>query len=117
LSVVLQAGAAPVASSPSSQIVQTPTSSAPAPATQIRYKYKYPEAYPTPPGEEDEVWNKLFTAADSRLYNKHGKSAIESKKYRASGATYQLALQMLQEKKDKAASATLAGGGKSSLFP
>ena len=70
-----------------------------------KYKYKYPQAYPTPDGEDDEVWNKLYTAADSRLYNKHGKNANESKKYRMSGETRILALQMLQEKKDKVAGA------------
>jgi COMPASS component SPP1 len=83
----------------------------PAASPAKRYKYKYPEAYPTPPGEDDETWNKLFTAADSRLYNRHGKSATESKKYRASGETYQLALRMLQERKEKAA----GGGGMLSL--
>jgi hypothetical protein len=74
-----------------------------------RYKYKYPEAYPTPPGEDDEKWNKIFTAADSRLYNRHGKSAVESKKYRTSGETYKLALQMLAEKNAK--EAAIAAGG------
>jgi COMPASS component SPP1 len=93
------------------------SSSSAAPVTQAvqsiastqRYKYKYPEAYPTPDGEDDEVWNKLFTAADSRLYNKHGKNANESKKYRASGATRELALKMLQEKKEKLATETAGG--------
>jgi COMPASS component SPP1 len=63
----------------------------------------------------------LFTAADSRLYNRHGKSATESKKYRTSGETYQLALRMLQEKKDKAAgsmfSPFLHGHIANSAFP
>lgn len=43
------------------------------------------------------------------MYNRHGKSANESRKYRQSGETYQLALKMLQEKKEKLA-AQAAGG-------
>lgn len=102
---------APAAASSSSSKPSQPTPPATAAAPAVRrYKYKYPEAYPTPPGEDDETWNKLFTAADSRLYNKHGKNSNESKKYRTSGETYQLALRMLQEKKDKAAA--LAAGGR-----
>lgn len=84
-----------------------------APAVQ-HYKYKYPQAYPTPSGEDDETWNKLYTAADSRMYNKHGKTAVESKKKRISGETYQLALKMLQERKDKAA---LVASGEFRLSP
>jgi COMPASS component SPP1 len=111
LPFLLQPGAAPAASSSSSQ---TPSLAAPATAPPKKFKYKYPEAAPTPPSEEDEIWNKLYTAADSRMYNKHGKSANESRKYRQSGETYQLALQMLREKKDKAAA--LAAGGIFSPF-
>ena len=101
--LLLQTGAA----STSQQGLATATTAAAPPAP--RYKYKYPEAYPTPPGEDDERWNKIFTAADSRLYNRHGKSAVESKKYRTSGETYRLALQMLKEKNDK--EAAIAAGG------
>jgi COMPASS component SPP1 len=68
------------------------------------YKYKYPEAAPTPDGEDDDEWNKVYTAADSRFYNKHGKSSQASKKYRLSGETYELAVTMLAEKKEKARS-------------
>jgi hypothetical protein len=42
------------------------------------------------------------------MYNKHGKSSTESKKYRTSGETYELALRMLKEKKDKAAGSKLS---------
>jgi COMPASS component SPP1 len=68
------------------------------------FKYKYPQASPTPPGVDDTEWNKLFTAADSRFYNKAHKSAVASKAKRESGETYALALQMLQEKRGKAVS-------------
>src|SRR3954452_11558028 len=66
------------------------------------FKYKYPQAKPTPPGVDDTEWNKIYTAADSRNYNKHNKSATESKKYREKGETYDLALLMLKEKREKA---------------
>jgi COMPASS component SPP1 len=66
------------------------------------FKFKYPQARPTPPGVDDTEWNKLFTAADSRFYNKAQKNAIVSKAKRESGDTYTLALQMLKEKRDKA---------------
>ena len=93
---------------PNSQISQPPTS--PSRSAQISnnapgFRYKYPTAKPTPPGVDDTEWNKLYTAADSRFYNKHGKDANESKKYRNSGETYQLALKMLEEKREKAAKA------------
>lgn len=66
------------------------------------YKYKYPEAAPTPEGEDDDEWNKVYTAADSRFYNKHGKSSQASKKYRQSRETYELAVTMIADKKQKA---------------
>jgi COMPASS component SPP1 len=65
------------------------------------FKYKYPEAAPTPPGEDDVEWNKVYTAADSRFYNRNGKSADRSRKYRQSGETYLLAIEMMAEKKEK----------------
>ncbi|KAH8597930.1 hypothetical protein B0O99DRAFT_540053 [Bisporella sp. PMI_857] len=65
------------------------------------FRYKYPQAKPTPEGVDDTEWNKIFTAADSRFYNKHGKNAKESEKYRIRGETYQLALRMLDEKREK----------------
>ncbi|PVH88897.1 hypothetical protein DL98DRAFT_565742 [Cadophora sp. DSE1049] len=77
------------------------------------FKYKYPQAKPTPEGEDDTVWNRIYTAADSRMYNKHHKSANESRKYRDSGETRTLALRMLVENKEKhykAVAAALAGG-------
>jgi COMPASS component SPP1 len=67
------------------------------------FKYKYPEAKPTPPGVDDAEWNKIFTAADSRFYNKAHKNANASKVKRGTGETRALALQMLQEKREKAA--------------
>ncbi|TVY38786.1 Set1 complex component [Lachnellula subtilissima] len=84
---------------------------------QSGYKYKYPEAAPTPEGEDDDEWNKVYTAADSRFYNKHGKSSQASKKYRQSGETYELAVTMIADKKQKARNdynsqaAELTGGG------
>ncbi|KAG9238736.1 hypothetical protein BJ875DRAFT_415639 [Amylocarpus encephaloides] len=65
------------------------------------FKYKYLEAKPTPPGEDDAEWNKVYTAADSRFYNRNGKNADKSRKYRLSGETYELALKMMAEKKEK----------------
>lgn len=81
------------------------------------FKFKYPEARPTPPGEDDTEWNKIFTAADSRIYNRNKKSANESKKFRGTGATYELALQMLAEKKAKAAAAAAEEAAGSSTTP
>jgi COMPASS component SPP1 len=65
------------------------------------FKYKYPEAKPTPPGEDDVVWNRTYTAADSRMYNKNGKDHNNSRKIRASGDTYTLSLQIHWENKQK----------------
>jgi COMPASS component SPP1 len=65
------------------------------------FKYKYSQASPTPPGVDDTDWNKIYTAADSRMYNKHGKNANNSKKFRESGETRVLALSMLKEKMEK----------------
>lgn len=65
------------------------------------FKYKYPEAKPTPPGEDDVVWNRTYTAADSRMYNKNGKDHNNSRKIRASGETYTLSLQIHWENKQK----------------
>lgn len=76
------------------------------------FKYKYPEAAPTPEGEDDTAWNKVYTAADSRMYNKHGKDANNSRKYRQSGETRALALVMLQEKKAKEAAGILPRASK-----
>jgi COMPASS component SPP1 len=72
------------------------------------FKYKYPQASPTPPGEDDTVWNKVYTAADSRMYNKHHKNANESRKYRESGETRALAIKMLASNKEKHANAIAA---------
>ncbi|RDL41060.1 uncharacterized protein BP5553_01039 [Venustampulla echinocandica] len=77
------------------------------------FKYKYPEAAPTPPGEDDIEWNRTYTAADSRFYNKNGKSAQQSRKFRQSGETYQLALQMMEAKKMKSDTTTTGGLGSS----
>lgn len=65
------------------------------------FKFKYPEAKPTPPGEDDVVWNRTYTAADSRMYNKNGKDHNNSRKIRASGDTYTLSLQIHWENKQK----------------
>jgi COMPASS component SPP1 len=72
------------------------------------FRYKYPQAAPTPPNEDDVVWNKVYTAADSRMYNKHHKNANESRKYRESGETRILALRMLASNKEKHAQAVAA---------
>lgn len=58
-----------------------------------RFKYKYPEAYPTPPGWDDETWNKAYTAADSRIYNHAKKNHQVSKQKRGEGVTRIEALQ------------------------
>ncbi|KUJ23357.1 uncharacterized protein LY89DRAFT_606181 [Mollisia scopiformis] len=65
------------------------------------FKYKYPEAAPTPDGEDDVVWNKTYTAADSRMYNKNGKDANQSRKFRLSKETYTLSLKVHLENKQK----------------
>jgi COMPASS component SPP1 len=72
------------------------------------FRYKYPQAAPTPPNEDDVVWNKVYTAADSRMYNKHHKNANESRKYRESGETRTLALRMLASNREKHAQAVAA---------
>ncbi|CAG8954265.1 hypothetical protein HYFRA_00005885 [Hymenoscyphus fraxineus] len=76
------------------------------------FKYKYPEAAPTPPGEDDAEWNKVYTAADSRFYNRNGKNAEKSRKFRQAGDTYQLALVMMAEKKEKMKAGTVAPNGR-----
>ncbi|KAF4627454.1 hypothetical protein G7Y89_g10701 [Cudoniella acicularis] len=94
----------------------SPESLAPAPSplpmvsnNKPGFKYKYPEAAPTPPGEDDAEWNKVYTAADSRFYNRNGKNSDKSRKFRQSGETYELALVMMKEKKEKAAAAAVGG--------
>ncbi|ESZ94798.1 hypothetical protein SBOR_4817 [Sclerotinia borealis F-4128] len=76
------------------------------------YRYKYPEAAPTPPGVDDDRWNKIYVAADSRFYNRAKKNAAESRKIRLTGETYQLALRILKERDEKEAEAVadLAAG-------
>ncbi len=69
------------------------------------FKYKYPEAEPTPEGEDDVLWNRIYVAADSRRYNHFNKNFAESKKYRLSGETRTLALTMLRDNKSKYAEA------------
>lgn len=65
------------------------------------HKFKYPETGPTPDNEDDVQWGKIYTAADSRKYNHGNKSASESRKFRVSGETRDLALVMLVENKQK----------------
>lgn len=76
------------------------------------YRYKYPEAAPTPPGVDDDRWNKIYVAADSRFYNRAKKNASESRKIRLTGETYKLALQILKERDEKEAeeAANMAAG-------
>lgn len=112
----VQAQAVPSSSNPALANLNPvlPTSSSPSPAAQgptstpvsnnaPGFRFKYPEAAPTPPGEDDAYWNKVYTAADSRMYNKHGKDANNSRKYRQNGETRTLAFQMMAEKKAKEA--------------
>jgi len=77
------------------------------------FRYMYPQAAPTPINEDDVVWNKIYTAANSRMYNKHHKNANEARKYREAGETRVLALRMLASNKVKhdlaVAAAKLAG--------
>lgn len=78
-----------------------PEPTAPVSNNRPGFKYKYPEAAPTPPGEDDAEWNKVYTAADSRFYNRNGKSAEKSRKFRQTGETRELAIVMMAEKKEK----------------
>ncbi|RDW92511.1 hypothetical protein BP5796_01905 [Coleophoma crateriformis] len=91
-------GAQPVeaATQPSPAPLPLPTP----PTNTTPFKYKYSEAAPNPFPDEvsDAVWNKIYTAADSRIYNKNNKSAIESRKIRQKGFTRDLAIQMCREK-------------------
>lgn len=73
----------------------TPTNSS---YDDANFKYKYPQARPAPPGVDPVTWNKIYNAADSRIYNKANKSAVASKAKRETGETRQLALQVLEEK-------------------
>lgn len=43
----------------------------------------------------------MYTAADSRFYNRNGKSAEKSRKFRQTRETYELAIIMMAEKKEK----------------
>ncbi|KAL3426581.1 PHD-finger domain-containing protein [Phlyctema vagabunda] len=97
-------------------LVVPPTSSpSPLPAFKdIEFKFKYSEAKPVPEGVSPAEWNKIYTAADSRMYNKHGKSAINSKKYRQSKETHHLAVTMLEERREKAKKEASGTGGASS---
>lgn len=65
------------------------------------FKYKYPDASPTPAGEDDYKWNQTYTAADSRMYNHHGKDSRNSKKFRESKETYALCEKIHLENKRK----------------
>jgi len=71
------------------------------PTSEQKSRYKYPEAFPTPQGVNDTDWNKIYTAANGRMYYKAGNSVAIAKTYRTSGETYQLALTMLAEKQAK----------------
>lgn len=68
------------------------------------FKYKYPQARPAPEGIDPIDWNKIYNAADSRIYNKANKSATASKARREAGETRKLALEILTEKHAKLAS-------------
>src|ERR1700710_324347 len=68
------------------------------------FKYKYPQARPAPEGIDPVDWNKIYNAADSRIYNKANKSATASKAKREAGETRILALEILKEKHAKLAS-------------
>ena len=69
-----------------------------------KFKFKYPQCPPTPEGIEDITWNRAYNAADSRFYNKGGRSAKESLKKRESGETRILALQIIKDNRAKEAS-------------
>lgn len=74
-----------------------------------KFKYKYSEASQDggcPDGVSEEEWNKIYTAADSRIYNKHGKNANASRIRRQTGETRELALAMLLDRNNAAAGVT-----------
>ena len=71
------------------------------PNSERKTRFKYPEAFPAPPGVVDTAWNKIYTAANARMYYKAGNSVAIAKTHRTSGETYQLALTMLAEKQGR----------------
>jgi len=71
------------------------------PGSEKKPHFKYPEAFPTPPAVNDTAWNKIYTAANARMYYNSGKSVAIAKANRTSGETYQLALSMLAKKQAK----------------
>ena len=72
-------------------------------ANMLQFKYKYKEAAPKPDGVDENEWNMTYTAADSRIYNRNDKKHKKSAAARATGETYQLALKILEERREKAA--------------
>lgn len=76
------------------------------------FKYKYPEAAPTPDGEDDIVWNNVYSAANTRMYRKHH-NARKSRKCRESGETRTLAIEILKERHATALAAAKASGVRS----
>jgi hypothetical protein len=69
----------------------------------LQYKYKYKEAAPKPDGVDEKEWDLTYTAADSRIYNRHDKKHKKSAAARVTGETYTLALKILAERRGKAA--------------
>jgi COMPASS component SPP1 len=104
----------------SSQSAAADTAPPSSPPTKLyndtNFKYKYPQARPAPEGIDPVDWNKIYNAADSRIYNKANKSATASKAKREAGETRILALEILKEKHAKLAStgaSNMAGGSNS----
>jgi hypothetical protein len=67
-----------------------------------RPKYKlakaHPYASPYPPECPTETWDRIYSDADARVYMTHGKDATKARADRESGATWELARKMLDEK-------------------
>ena len=57
----------------------------------------FKDAGPCPPGTDRTLWDKIYNAADSRIYRRTRKDASKSAAARASGETRRLALKMLAQ--------------------
>ncbi|KAI9733215.1 MAG: hypothetical protein M1818_007333 [Claussenomyces sp. TS43310] len=64
-----------------------------------RTVYKHKEADPPPLGVSASEWNRLYSAADSRIYARSHKDSTKSKQARLTGLTRQEALDVLAKKR------------------
>lgn len=63
------------------------------------YHYKHFEARPSPPGVDDIEWDRIYVCANSRIYTRCANNIASTKKARQSGETYQVALEVLEERR------------------